>query len=165
MQLSQIGRPPSISPSPEIFYDKNYDVNKDPRVIEQRSQQNDDLISQGARSEMTIPQNDQFLSIENINREFGSRKIINNLGIVDDTISQRSAPRSMQYERIGMRSHSMDPTSSLYVPKREMNNTSNTINGKIPERHQPKMGSLVEVDEAGDAQDEYERSKNASRFK
>ena len=64
-----------------------------------------------------------------------------------------------------MRSHSVDPKSSLYAPNQGMNNTSNTINGKIPTRHQPKMGSLLEVDEAGDAQDEYERSKNASRFR
>lgn len=67
MQLSQIGRPAPLSPSPEIFYDKNYDVDKDPKVMEQRSQHNDDIISLGVRSEMTIPQNDQFLQTENIN--------------------------------------------------------------------------------------------------
>ena len=45
-----------------------------------------------------------------------------------------------------------------------MNNTSNTINGKAPIRHAPMMDKLMEVDEAGDAQDEYERSKMASNL-
>ena len=44
VQMSQIGLPQPVAPSPEIFYDDQYQVNKDPRVIEQRNQ-HDDVIS------------------------------------------------------------------------------------------------------------------------
>ena len=59
VQMSQVGRPTPVTPSPEIFYDNEYDMNRDPRVIEQRIRANEDAQSVG--SSLTIPQNDQFL--------------------------------------------------------------------------------------------------------
>ena len=79
----------------------------------------------------------------------------------------RSVARSVQHEKVGLpgvgiRSQSLDPTSSLYAPgalNNPMNITSNTINGKAPTRNAPVKNALMVVREDDDAQDEYERSK------
>ena len=84
----------------------------------------------------------------------------------DDIISQRSNARSVQSYQVGARSQSLDPTSSFYV--HSMNNTSNTINGRQSkiDKYHPQRGGLMEIGEHGDAQDEYDRSRQAdSRFR
>ena len=121
--------------------------------------QQDDNMSM--HSVLTIPQNADFLEQENINSTIRPKKGFN-LGpgedAFDDTISKRSAARSVQHEAVGLRS--MMGHNSFF--NQGMNNTS-ASNGAVGTRakHKARVGGLmmdVIGETAGDAQDEYEAS-------
>ena len=104
---------------------------------------------------------------ENINREIKPRiQVIpagssrDAAGPNDDTISLRSAAKSVQYQATGLQSFHGDNT---LVVHRQMNATSNSMGKvKVAVKPVPQVDVLMEAigELEGDAQDEYEASKS-----
>ena len=130
-----------------MFYDQDYDMKSDPRILEQLSK-HDDAISQS--SVPATPAN-QRPNLPNLDT---SQIIKVNF---DDGVSERSIARSVQNDMIPR------PSGVLSTDLKQFSLTSTSMQARPVNHQRPMLDKLVEESDEGDAQAEYEAHVVANR--